>query len=188
MKHEDLLKSLLPPVSYDPRDPRLAACIKAEGAQLDAAQANADRLLAAITPAGAGETITDWERVLGVTPRSGASQQERIAVVVAKMAETGGLSIPYFRQLAARLGYTIDIVEPQPFRVGSSRIGDTIYGEDIIFVWQVVVGGTPSVSYYFRVGQSATGERLLSFSDPVLEQVFEDLKPAFTFVYFAYRG
>ncbi len=39
----------------------------------------------------------------------------------------------------------------------------------------------------FRSGESAAGERLLSFGDPVIEQVFEDLKPAHTFVYFAYE-
>lgn len=188
MTHADLLMRLLPPVSYSPTDPTLASELKAEGNALDAVQANGDRLLAGITPDGAGEMITDWERLLAVTPRAGATQQERVNAVVAKIAEVGGLSIPYFKQLASSLGYTIEIVEPQPFRVDSSRIGDPIYIDDIIFVWQVVVEGKPNLSYYFRVGQSAVGERLLSFSDPVIEQVFNDLKPAHTFVYFSYQG
>ena len=188
MKHADLLARLLPPVSYSPTDPTLATELNAEGNALDAVQANGARLLAGITPDGAGEMITDWERVLGITPEVGATQQERIDAVVEKIAEVGGLSIPYFKALAARLGYKIDIVEPQPFRVDQGRIGDTIYIDDIIFVWQVAIEGTPNIAYYFRVGQSAIGERLLSFSDPVLEQVFTDLKPAHTFVYFSYQG
>ncbi|WP_175948772.1 YmfQ family protein [Burkholderia pyrrocinia] len=188
MTHADLLKNLLPPVSYSPVDPRLAAELKAEGNALDAVLANADRLLAAITPAGAGETITDWERVLGVTPRLGASQQERVAAVVAKIGETGGLSIPYFKQLAARLGYTIDIVEPQYAQAGVSRAGDAMWVTDIIWVWQVVVSGSAVVAYQARAGTAAAGDPITSFGDPVLETVFNDLKPAFTYVYFEYIG
>ncbi|HDR9099675.1 MULTISPECIES: YmfQ family protein [Burkholderia] len=188
MKHADLLTQLLPPVSYVPTDPILAAELKAEGAALDAALENADRLLAGITPDGAGEMVTDWERLLGVTPRSGASQQERIATVVAKIGETGGLSIPYFKQLAAKLGYTVDIVEPQYAQAGVSRAGDAMWVTDIIWVWQVVVSGSPIVAYQARAGTAAAGDPITSFGDPVLETVFDDLKPAFTYVYFKYLG
>jgi uncharacterized protein YmfQ (DUF2313 family) len=187
--HADLLARLLPPVSYDPKAPGLAADLAAEGDALDRAQADADVVANGVVPSFlAVQLLTDWERVCGLTPAADATIQQRMAAVIAKVNETGGLSIPYFTQLAESLGYTITIVEPQPFRVDENRIGDTIYIEDIIFVWQVVVAGAPNLSYYFRVGQSAVGERLLSFSDPVLEQVFTDLKPAHTFVYFAYQG
>jgi len=187
--HADLLARLLPPVSYDPNAPGLAADLAAEGSALDRAQADADVVANGVVPSFlAVQLLTDWERVCGLTPAADATIQQRMAAVIAKINETGGLSIPYFTQLAESLGYTITIVEPQPFRVDENRIGDTIYVDDIIFVWQVVVGGAPNLSYYFRVGQSAVGERLLSFSDPVLEQVFTDLKPAHTFVYFAYQG
>ena len=187
--HADLLGRLLPPVSYDPTAPRLATDLGAEGKALDRALADADLIAASVVPSYfVTQLLADWERLCGTTPSPDATIQQRVSAVIAKINETGGLSIPYFTQLAASLGYTIEIVEPQPFRVDSSRIGDTIYIEDIIFVWQVVVEGAPNLAYYFRVGQSAVGERLLSFSDPVLEQVFTDLKPAHTFVYFAYQG
>lgn len=186
--HAELLARLLPPTSYDRNGPRLVVELTAEGNALDAAQTSADAVANAVTPLFAQQLLPDWERVLELTPAADATIQQRIAAAVAKINQTGGLSIPYFTQLATSLGYTIAIVEPQPFRVDSSRIGDTIYIEDIIFVWQVVVEGAPNLSYYFRVGQSAVGERLLSFSDPLLESVFTDLKPAHTFVYFAYQG
>ena len=186
MKHADLLTRLLPPVSYSPTDPTLAAELKAEVNALDAVQANGARLLAGITPDGAGEMITDWERLLAITPNAGATQQERVDAVVAKIAEVGGLSIPYFERLAANLGYTIDIAEPQPFRAGTNRCGDPLYIPDIIYVWKVSVHGASGRSYYFRTGTSAVGEPLLAFADPVIETVFNDLKPAHTFVYFAY--
>lgn len=187
--HASLLGRLLPPVSYDSGAPNLSAELTAEGKALDRALADADAIASAVVPSLFVATfLTDWERVCAITPASDATIQQRIATVIAKINETGGLSIPYFVQLAASLGYTINIDEPQPFRVDESRIGDTIYIEEIVFVWQVEVEGAPNLSYYFRVGQSAVGERLLSFSDPVLEQVFNDLKPAHTFVYFLYQG
>jgi uncharacterized protein YmfQ (DUF2313 family) len=43
--------------------------------------------------------------------------------------------------MASRIGYTITIDELQPFRVGSSRCGDTLYIDDIIFTWRVNVYG-----------------------------------------------
>ncbi|WP_175992301.1 YmfQ family protein [Burkholderia vietnamiensis] len=187
--HADLLARLLPPVSYDPKATNLAAELAGEGNALDKALSDADVIANGIVPSFfAAQLLTDWERVCDLTPATDATIQQRLSAVIAKVNETGGLSIPYFTQLATSLGYTVVIKEPQPFRVDAGRIGDTIYIDDIIFVWQVVVEGAPNLAYYFRVGQSAVGERLLSFSDPVLEQVFTDLKPAHTFVYFAYQG
>ena len=187
--HADLLGQLMPPVSYDATAPNLAADLQAEGSALDAAQAALAMIQEAAIPSFVSiQFLPDWERLLAITPSSGASMQQRLTFVIAKLNETGGLSIPYFKQLASSLGYTIDIVEPQPFRVDSGRIGDALYVEDIIYCWRVVVQGKPSVSYYFRVGQSAVGERLLSFSEPTLEQLFNDLKPGHTYVSFSYQG
>ncbi|WP_429496760.1 YmfQ family protein [Robbsia andropogonis] len=185
--HADLLARLLPPVAYDPNGANLQLELTAEGNALDAANTSADKVLGAITPWFASELLPDWERVLNLTPSADATVQQRIVAAVAKINETGGLSIPYFKSLASSLGYTIEIVEPQPFRVGTSRIGDVLYIDDVIFIWQVVVDGAPSLSYAFRVGQSYVGERLMSFADPVLETTFEDLKPAHTYVYFSYK-
>lgn len=185
--HADLLARLLPPVSYDANGPRLSAELAAEGTALDRAQFNADSLVREIIPFYAQQLLPDWERVCGLTPEPDATLQQRIANVVAKINETGGLSIPYFKRLAQSLGYSIEIVEPQPFRVDESRVGEALYIEDIIYEWEVVVRGKPDLLYWFRVDESAVGESLLSFADPVIETVFQDLKPAHTFVYFSYQ-
>ncbi|AYY97093.1 DUF2313 domain-containing protein [Burkholderia multivorans] len=187
-KHADLLGRLLPPVAYDLNARRINSELVAEGNALDAAMTAADAIAKSVTPFEAFALLPDYERLLAIVPDPNATIQHRIAMVIAKLNETGGLSIPYFIQLAQSLGYSITIVEPQPFRVDSSAIGDTIYHDDIVYQWEVVVDGAPEVVYFFRVGQSAVGERLMSFSDPVLEAVFQDLKPAHTFVYFAYTG
>jgi uncharacterized protein YmfQ (DUF2313 family) len=184
--HADLLSQLLIPGSYLPTEPNLAAELQADGKALDAALANAQRALAAITPYGAGETLPDWERVLAITPSINATYQQRINAVIAKIRQTGGLSIPYFTQLAAGLGYTITIIEPQYAQAGVSRAGDAMWVQDVIWVWQVQVSGPANIAYRAYAGTAAAGDPITEFSDPVLEQVFNDLKPAFTYVYFSY--
>ncbi|HIE7249711.1 TPA: YmfQ family protein, partial [Enterobacter hormaechei] len=77
--------------------------------------------------------------------------------------------------------------EPQPFRAGVNRAGDRLWVEDIIWVWRVNIQNAGAQSYRFHSGSSEAGERLTSFGDPVIEEVFRDLKPAHTFCYFAYQ-
>ncbi|GHD63894.1 YmfQ family protein [Jeongeupia chitinilytica] len=187
--HAGLLALLLPPVSYAPTGSRIAAEQAAEGARLDAVQDSATRVAGGVTVFDARTLLTDWERVCGITAPAGAGYQQRQQAVLAKLAETGGLSIPYFIRLAAGLGYTITITEPQPFRAGTSRAGETLFHGDAIWCWRVnVSGGSNGLPYRFRAGQSGAGERLLAFGDPVLETIFNDLKPAWTYVDFAYLG
>lgn len=187
MSHANLLAQLLPPGSYAPNAKLLSVELKAEGAQLDAVQLSAQGLLNGVTPFLAGPILVDWERLLGLEPAGG--YQQRLQAVLAKLAETGGLSIPYFIELARAMGYAISINELQPFWVDYSHCDqDVIYEEDVIWVWQVLVDGSQgAVSYSFYADASCVGDRLLSFGDPVIEAVFEDLKPAHTFVYFAYQ-
>ncbi len=182
-----LLGLLLPPVSYDTTRPVIAAELDAEGASLDAAQRLSDRVLGAITPVSAQSLLTDWERVLDIRPTAASTYQQRLENVLAKMAETGGLSIPYFIRLAGRLGYTMTIDELRPFRTGVSRCGERIMHPDVIWAWRVNVLGAQVKKYTFRAGLSAVGERLMSFGDPVIESVFNALKPAHTFCYFTYQ-
>jgi uncharacterized protein YmfQ (DUF2313 family) len=187
MNTVDLFRSLLPPVSYDPNGKYLSAELKAEANLMDAVRASAARVLASITPFYSSATLSDWERVYDVVPREGATQQERRQNVLVKMAATGGLSIPYFTNLAASLGYTITITEPRAFQAGVNRCGDTLWVEGMRWVWQVNVIGSQTPKYRFRAGASAAGEPLLAFGESVLETTFKDLKPAFTDCYFTYE-
>ncbi|AIK14276.1 YmfQ family protein [Pectobacterium atrosepticum] len=182
-----LLGLLLPPVSYDATQPVIAAELEVEGNVLDAARLLANRVLGGITPVAAQSLLADWERVLAITLPVDSSYQQRLGNVLIKLAETGGLSIPYFMRLASRLGYTITIDELRPFRTGVSRCGEQIMHHDVLWAWRVNVTGTQVKKYYFRAGLSAVGERLLSFGDTVIESVFNDLKPAHTFCYFSYQ-
>lgn len=188
MKHRHLLAKLLPPVSYEPQGEVLAAELRAEGATLDRAQQNAALVLDNITPFGAVDTLPDWERVCGLTPSQGANRQQRLEAVLAKLQELGGLSIPYFKGLAARLGYDVEITEFEPFYVDYSHLDqDILYEEEVIWTWQVSVKGGQVRAFPFYLDMSTVDEPLLSFSDAVIEAYFQDLKPAHTFVFFDYQ-
>ena len=76
-----------------------------EGRAIDKLQASADRLLVNIFADMAYELLPAWERVLGLTPDQAASTGVRVAAVVAKIRAKGGLSRPFFINLAAAMGY-----------------------------------------------------------------------------------
>lgn len=187
MNFVDLLALLLPPVSYDSKQPRLRAELIADGNVFAAVMARANQVLGGVTPYYAGGLLPDWERVLALAPSATDTYQQRQNRVLAKLAEIGGLSIPYFINLAASVGYTITIDELEPFRAGRSRAGDPLYVPDIIFVWRVNIQNSKTLSYRFRAGKSLAGERLCAFGDPDIENIFNDLKPAHTLCIFTYQ-
>lgn len=188
MRHRQLLARLLPARSYDSQGTMLAGELSAEGDTLDRGQQSAARALDSVTPFGAVDTLPDWERVCGLTPTAGMNRQQRLEAVLAKLQELGGLSIPYFKGLARRLGYHIDIVEFEPFYLDYSQVDrDALYEADVIWVWQAVIKGGQVRVLPFYLDMSAVDEALLSFSDAVIEGYFQDLKPAHTFVLFHYQ-
>lgn len=188
MNYKNLLFSLLPPASYNRAGPNLTIELTAESKQLDDLERSSTSVSNAITPWLAADLIVDWERVLEIQSTVNESYTQRVERVLLKLSETGGLSINYFINLAKKIGYAIEILELEPFYADYSRVGDVVYDDDVIWSWQVVVSSSSSSSssFLFRASGSSAGERLLKFGDPIIETLFEDLKPAHTFVYFAY--
>lgn len=162
-----LLKLLLPPVSYNPSSIRLSAELAAEGNMLNAIAIKSIEIINSITPFHVDSLLENWECVLDLK-NTGQSLTQRRDLVLAKLAEYGGLSIPYFTQIARSLGYDIRIDEIQPFYTGINRTGDRIYTHDIIYMWRVQINSTSK--------------------NPTLEAIFNDLKPAHTAVGFTYGG
>lgn len=181
MSAEMTLKQLFPVYLGSEHDTDLAV----DGRSLDRAQQSIDTLLREVFPDTTSGLLLDWERVLGLTPGPDDPMLYRLEQVARKIRERGGLSIAYFIELAASIGYTITIIEPKPFMAGWGRCGDLIYSEDVIYQWGVVLPSQPV--YYFRAGQSCVGDRLLWWDVQVrIEELFRDLAPAHTHVYFIY--
>lgn len=187
MDYKDILRGLLPPVSYARNAKRMRAQAEIDGNALDAVAGSARRAADAIDPRTSGESLADWERVLGLDGRN-KNRQRRVLAVMAKLNETGGLSIPYFIRLAKSAGYEIQITEPQPFRAGVNRAGDRLAPEEIMWVWWVNVKNGDNRITRFRAGVSAAGDRLSDYGDAVIEEVIQDLKPAHTAVHFTYKA
>ncbi|HCG2926685.1 TPA: DUF2313 domain-containing protein [Escherichia coli] len=187
MNKRDLLASLLPPLAYSPNQLLLNAELEAEGKVFDTTGLLARQVLSGISPLFSSNLLADWERVLGLTPVEGSPVQPRQQRILGKLAETGGLSIPYFIRLAKGLGYTITIEEPRAFRAGVSRAGERLWAQDSLWIWIVNVKNSQTESFYFRAGISTAGDRVSSFGTPIIEEIFRDLKPAHTQCYFAYQ-
>jgi len=131
------LQSLLPPVSYDPSGKLLSAQLTSEANALQEALAKLEQVESAIFPESAGSYIADWERVYGITPAPGATQDQRVQAVLAAMGDMGGQSIPYFTRLALLFGVRARIRTFKTPVVGRLSAGDPLYAGDWIYTWQV---------------------------------------------------
>jgi uncharacterized protein YmfQ (DUF2313 family) len=153
--------------------------------------ARANDLIGEVFPCTTTELLQEWEATLGlpdpcVQPPL-ATVQQRTAAVCAKFVARGGSSRAYFTHLAASLGFQIQIETFSPFRVGISRAGDPLCGEDWAFAWRITVQGNAGAIVYFRVGQSAAGERLATWGIQALQCLIEASAPANTIPIWAYR-
>lgn len=187
MSYRDLLGLLLPPVSYDTTGARLDGVLTAEANALEEAEESARAVAIAIIP-GPAALFPEWERLLDITPPIGADDESRLRAIIMRIRATGGLSIPYFLDLASTLGYDVDIQEPQPFLAGESDAGDVLYVPEIIWCWIVVVHGHSGglAQDFFHAGESITDGVLRLFGDPVIEGVINEMKPAWTLAWFKY--
>lgn len=144
-------------------------------------------------PWAAVELLPAWEKSLGLPDDCAPTDQtlrERQQAVQSKLQRRGGASQPYFKQIAATLGYDVEITRSQPFICGLSQCGGTheIGGSDLWFVWRVKVPG-PRVTY-FECGRSICGvDAMASFRQAEdLECVFRKIEPAYSTLIFSYEG
>jgi uncharacterized protein YmfQ (DUF2313 family) len=187
MNHVDILKHLLPPVAYDPNGARLSVELAAEGNALDAALASADTLLNEMFQDTCVATLPDWERVFGLPDVCQANAQsvtERRATLVARARATGGLSKPYFRQIAADLGYAGVVIDEYVPTTCDGNCGMALYDDGWRGAWFV---NSPNASLHViaTCGDACEGALDVYKTGP-LECLIGRLKPADTTVVFTY--
>jgi len=180
MNHADILKLLFPAEIVG----ECEADIETEGAQFDAVQTSAEDVLREMFADVTYRLLTSYERAYGLTPEDGDPLQVRRLALLRRMREIGGLSRAYFLAQAAAYGIEITIDEFTPFMVGWSRAGDPLAPYEVIWLWRV--NAPETTEYKFRTGESVSGERLGWWKAGILEDVFEELKPAHTELLFTY--
>jgi len=147
-----------------------------------------NNLLIDAFPSTSVQLLSNWEAALGLPdPCAGVAPtlQGRQAQVVARFTGTGGQSIPYFIAYAQTLGYTVTTTEFTPFRMGQQTMGCQLGGPEWAFTWAI---NSPLNTYTsFRMGLSGMGEPLESWGNAVLQCELTEIKPAHTFLNFAYH-
>lgn len=122
------------------------------------------------------ELLYDFEQYVGLPNPCVTEAQtigQRREELHARLINDSGQSLPFFIEVAEKLGYVITITEFAPFEVGRSTAGEVISNGDWVFVWQVNAPET-TVSD-FTAGQSAVGEALRSWGNQTLECVFNKI-------------
>ena len=182
----DLLKRLLPPVSYYFDDAAVDAELKAVAQALQMGADGAWNLLVQLDPSLTSELLGEWELDFGLPDMCSAlaeTDQERRLALVAKIMEMGGQTPAYFEAVARALGYTEPRVrEFTPF-VCKSACDSPVAGEGWLHVWSLQSKDAVRVTY-FMCGSACT-EPLTNWSliEP-LQCVINRLKPAHTLCYF----
>lgn len=184
------LQALLPPGRAWTRESEaeLTGLLDALAAEFGRIDDRVTSLLDEADPRTTKEMLTDWERVAGLpdpclgTPETNAMRRE---VLMAKLVAQGGQSRKYFIDLAASLGYTIQIQEYFPFRVNHSSVGQPLSNDPSWrHAWQV--DSPETTTKHFSVGNSSVGEPLRTWGNEMLECAITQRKPAHTIVLFAY--
>jgi uncharacterized protein YmfQ (DUF2313 family) len=193
--HAQMLRQLLPrgaawEFAPDGTFARLLEALAAEFARIDV---RAIELLDEADPRTALETLIDWERVAGL-PDACTGQpdnvRERQIALVQKLTSIAGQTPADFIELAALIGFEIDIEEHRPLRTGF-LVGDRCNDEAWAFAWTVIVqpfdgAGRPVLAVaHFKVGDPV-GTRVRGFGSLDLECVIRRAAPSHTTVIFAY--
>lgn len=183
------LQAHLPRGRVWPRDPdaQQTAVLSGFTSCFAALTARANELLVEAFPPTSDELLPEWESTLGLPDPCAGEQptlDQRRNQVKARLANSGGQSLPFFISYAANLGFSVTITQYTPFRMGQQRMGDQLGSPDWAFTWAI---NAPAFSVVpFTMGQSAMGDALRSWNNAVLECEFNEIKPAHTVLLFTY--
>jgi uncharacterized protein YmfQ (DUF2313 family) len=142
-------------------------------------------------PRTALESLSDWERVVGLPdqciPVTGSVRERQLAVAT-KIAGLGGQSRAYFIDMAGNLGFSIEIEEFVPFTT-ESAVNEDVMDDSWAFAWRINLlndnDDSDFASAWFTT-ESGVDESIRSFGSNQLECLIRRAAPAHTYVLFAY--
>jgi len=173
------IQSLMPRGRAWPRDAdaTITSVIGGLAQTFERSNGSAAQLLVDAFPATAYELLGEWESTLGLPSRFAAAPTavaDRQAQVVAALTDTGGQSVAYFMELAAKLGYQISITHFKPFSV-REPVSKPIYGKAWAHAWQINV----SLNTVLDINvESSVDETLAFWDNTALLAAIDRYKPA----------
>lgn len=202
--YASLLASLLPTGAAwsVPDNGALASLLRAFADEFVRIDARALDLVEEADPRTALELLPDWESLAGLPDICSGqpdSARERQAAVTQKLTAAGGQNAAHYTDVAAALGYVVEIVEHRPARVGLP-CDVPCEDEGWAFTWDVAVqpaegwrepstppSASPGVALAAAEIGAPVGIRLRGWGAVDLECVISRMRPAHTNVLFTYR-
>lgn len=149
----------------------------------DEVDADIDNLLLEASATTADETLQQWLDDYGLAFDAGDSTAWKRQVLLAKLNELGGLSIPYYVNHAARFDEVVSIRDSLVFKFGD-RFGGKFYGAE--HVHSFILALKDQHRFPFKFGDKF-GAKFVSYDKRnSMEEMFLRLKPAHTKIFFKY--
>jgi uncharacterized protein YmfQ (DUF2313 family) len=130
----------------------------------------------------------EWERALGLPEKCGAIETRgdaaRRTAVVRKLTELADTSQAGIAPAAAQAGFTIELEELFPKRVGQIRAGDRLEGPEANFV--LGIHAPETTVFYARAGSARAGDPVARWGNEPLECFIRRITPAHVELIFAY--
>lgn len=125
------------------------------------------------------ELLAGWERVWGLPGPCATLATSLILrryALTGKVVAVGGQSLPYLLELAAALGYEVELEEHLPFQAGTGEAGARVYG--LPWTHVVTVHAPEASPTFFSAGASGAGDPLVDWTNEPLECHLDGVKPA----------
>lgn len=188
-RHRDALLALLPPGFAWPRDlgTITADLFEVVGDEFARLEANAESLIAESLATRTSDFLTEWEADWGLPETCGGTAggiDQRKATLVAKVLDTGGLSIQRLIDHAVARGYTITIDEFAAATV-EDDVETPLYDEHWCWVIQV---NAPEVTVHHATVEDDVETPLAWWGNDGLECLINRIKPAHVYALFSYGG
>jgi uncharacterized protein YmfQ (DUF2313 family) len=180
--HVDVLKSLMPPVSYAAEGAVMMAHVLADGAALDRAMLSADTIMAESDPRTCYTSVADWERVAGLPDACAgvglSNLDARRKALAAKLMFKGGASAGWLMQMAANMGYAGVTVDTFNLPTCDGNCEQFTYGPDWVYAFQLNIPGGIAIHYATCAGSCE--DALATWETNSLVCRINNIKPAHT--------
>ncbi|MBL4763523.1 MAG: DUF2313 domain-containing protein [Gammaproteobacteria bacterium] len=168
-------------------DVTIEGYLEAEADEFARIDARASNLINETDPRTAFELLPEWEAFAGLPGgcigEIGTLEQRQQALH-AKLTALGGQSIPYYIEFAAAIGYDTTVTEFPVFNVEDS-VDAEMNDESWRYTWRL---NAPDETINYWSVEGGVDEGFATWGNERLECAINEIKPAHTYLIFAYGG